>query len=479
MNTKPNILFILSDQHSPHFLGYSGNPTVNTPNLDKLAEEGMVFDNAYCQNPLCVPSRSSLITGRYSRSIGIYHNNHILEANSPTIPRILGASGYRTCLIGKAHFNGEQFHGYQQRPYGDLFGQGHQPDPSRSAFTDSSGLGDFLGNTGPSGIPLPLTQTEICVAETAKWLQTHIGLHRDQPFFLSVHFDKPHFPIKPHPEYYHRYAGKVELPAFPNNYLQGAVPFVRETIMHSSIGKHYNKDADEHKRALAAYYGCVEWVDNAIGRLLQTLEYLGLAKNTVVIYASDHGEMAGELGAWQKTLFFEASARVPLLIRWPKRVRAGKRCSVPVGLIDLFPTLCEVAESAAPPTCEGMSLIPLLTDSGAFDRDAIYSETVLLRKPEHAGCMIRTGRWKYCYYLDGNEELYDLEKDRQEWNNLAQDPMQRDVVATLREKVIAFWKPDQFLQRYQKTPRMSREKHFYEFSNQFLLGDGSVADARP
>jgi choline-sulfatase len=123
--------------------------------------------------------------------------------------------------------------------------------------------------------------------------------------------------------------------------------------------------------------------------------------------------------------------------------------------------------------------MPLLADNGTFDRDAIYSETVLLGKPEHAGCMIRTGRWKYCYYLDGNEELYDLEEDRQEWNNLAQDPMQRDVVATLREKVIAFWKPDQFPQRYQETPRMSREKHFYEFSNQFLLGDGSVADARP
>lgn len=479
MSAQPNILFILSDQHNPHLLRCAGNNTVNTPSLDRLASEGIMFDAAYCQNPLCVPSRTSLISGMYPRSTGIYGNTHILEANSPTIPRVLSASGYRTCLIGKAHFNGEQFHGYQQRPYGDLFGQSHQPDPFRTADKGDSGLGDLLGNAGPSGIPLPLTQTEICVAEAAKWLQTHIGLHRNQPFFLSVNFDKPHFPINPPLEYYNRYAGKVDLPAFPEDYLQGTVPFVRETIMRSSIGKSYNKFADDHKRALAAYYGCIEWVDNAIGRLLNTLEYLGLAGNTVVIYASDHGEMAGEHGAWQKTLFFEASARIPLIIRWPNHIPEGKRCSVPVGLIDLFPTLCEAADSAAPPTCEGMSLVPLLTERGTFDRDAIFCETVLAGNPEQAGCMIRTGKWKYCYYLDGNEELYNIEEDQGEWNNLSQDPMQRNLVKTLREKVIEFWRPDEFFPRYQKTPRMARAKHFYEFSNQFLLGDGSVVDARP
>jgi choline-sulfatase len=469
----------LSDQHNPHLLGYAGNRTINTPNIDKLASEGVVFDNAYCQNPLCVPSRSSIISGRYSRSTGIYGNNHILEANSPTIPRILSASGYRTCLIGKAHFNGEQFHGYQQRPYGDLFGQCHQPDPARTADKGDAGLGDFLGNAGPSGIPLPLTQTEICVAEAAKWLQTHISLHQNQPFFLSVNFDKPHFPLNPPEPYFKRYAGKVELPVFPDNYLQETVPFVRDTIKNSSIGKRYNKEAEAQKRALTAYCGCIEWVDNAIGRLLEVLEYLGLQENTIVVYSSDHGEMAGEHGAWQKTLFFDASARVPLVIRWPGHFQAGNRCAVPVGLIDLFPTFCEVAGSETPPSCEGMSLVPLLRGSGAFARDAIFCESALARNPKHAGCMIRTGKWKYCYYLDGNEELYDMVVDGEEWNNLSRDPLHHHLLKILREKVIEFWRPDEFLQRSQKTPGMARPKHFYEFSNQFLLGDGSVVDARP
>jgi choline-sulfatase len=140
------------------------------------------------------------LTGQYSKDLGIYENRHILEANTITIPRVLGQAGYRTCLIGKAHFNGDQFHGYQQRPYGDLYGQAHQPEQIRSGDSaDDSGLGDILGNSGATEISLPLTQTEICVSEAAKWLQSHVDTNPDQPFFLSVNFDKPHFPMRAPP----------------------------------------------------------------------------------------------------------------------------------------------------------------------------------------------------------------------------------------------------------------------------------------
>lgn len=170
MDKKPNVLFIFSDQHNAQVLGCAGDDIIRTPNLDRLAREGVTFNQAYCQNPLCVPSRASLLTGRQSRNIGIYTNTDMLEPNSCTIPRVLSANGYRTCLIGKAHFNGEQFHGYQERPYGDLYGQAHQPDPRRTADNGEAGLGLLVGNAGPTGIPLPLTQTEICVAEASKWL---------------------------------------------------------------------------------------------------------------------------------------------------------------------------------------------------------------------------------------------------------------------------------------------------------------------
>ncbi|TVY11180.1 sulfatase family protein [Paenibacillus cremeus] len=473
MSQRPNILLLLSDQHSPHVLGRAGNALVRTPNLDRLAEEGMYFEQAYCQNPLCVPSRASLITGQYSRNVGIYDNKHILEANCATIPRVLGAQGYRTCLIGKMHFNGDQFHGFQQRPYGDLFGQAHQPDPYRTP--DESGLGDIVKTTGPSGIPLPLTQTEICVAEAAKWLQIHVAQHREKPFFLSVNFDKPHFPIKAPRNYYEYYEGRVELPQVPENALDRAVPFVRNEFYNNKTGLNSKED---QLRALAAYYGCVEWVDDAIGRLLETLDYLGLAENTIVIYTSDHGEMGGEHGTWQKFLFFDASARVPFIIRWPNTIQPGSKCSQPIGLIDLFPTLAEAAQCPVPDTCDGVSLLPLWEDQ-PLKRDAIFSETVILVRPELAGCMIRTGPWKYSCYLDGSEELYNLEADLDEWNNLASEGHLQSLKQSLKQRVIEFWEPQKQLERYHNTPKMRREKHFYPYSNQFLLSDGTIVDGRP
>jgi len=479
MTSRPNILFLLSDQHSPHFLGATGHLAVATPHLDRLARDGAIFTQAYCQSPLCAPSRASLLTGRYCRDLGIYDNQHILESNGVTFPRVLGSSGYRTCVIGKTHYNGEQFQGYQERPYGDLFGQAHQPDPCRLPERGDAGLGGVIEAAGPSGIPLPLTQTEICVAESTKWLQAHVAQRAGQPFCLSVHFDKPHFPICPPPAYFERYAGRVHLPDLPAGFLDREVPFVRAAMRNFGICDPERTNRAAHERALAAYCGCIEWVDDAVGRILATLDYLGLAENTLVIYASDHGEMAGERGTWQKSLFYEASARIPLLMRLPGAAESrGRRVDAPVGLIDMFPTFCHLAGAPTPAGCGGTSLLPLLRGE-SIARDAIYSESVVIKEPAHAGCMIRTGRWKYNTYLDGAEELYDLAADPGEWQNLAAAPAHRAVRNALRRRVLAFWEPEKQLARYEARPRMSRQKHFYEFSNQFLLGNGAVIDARP
>ncbi len=163
----------------------------------------------------------------------------------------------------------------------------------------------MVRNTGPSGIPLPLTQTEICVAETAKWLQTHVALHPDQPFLLSLHFDKPHFPLKPPARYYHKYAGRLRLPELPEGYERRAVPFVA-----AALKRFGHADEEQALDALVSYYACVEWVDDAVGRVLEVLDYLGLARNTIVLYTTDHGELGGEHGLWNKSVFFEASMRV-------------------------------------------------------------------------------------------------------------------------------------------------------------------------
>lgn len=432
-----------------------------------------MFEQAYCQNPLCVPSRTSLLTGRHSRSVGVYTNTDMLEPNSCTMPRVLSAHGYRTCLIGKAHFNGEQFHGYQERPYGDIYGQAHQPDPRRSSDSGGSGLGLLVGNAGPTGIPLPLTQTEICVAEASKWLQTHVDLHPEQPFCLSVNFDKPHFPVRCPARYFTHYDGRVRVQESHEDYYERAVPFVKKAIDRFGFN---DQNGD---RYLAAYYGCVEWMDDAIGRLLEVIEYLNLTDNTIVIYASDHGDLCGEKGAWNKTLFFDSSAKVPFIVRCPSLFTRGKREQSLVGLIDLFPTICEAAQVPIPASCEGMSLLPILTGPGPFSRREVFCESAFLGEPTDCGCMIRKEHWKYASYLDGSEELYDLEKDPGEWHNLAAESSAKSVVECLRAEVHRFWKPEKHLDRIAATPRAGREKHFCEFSNQFMLGNGTVANARP
>lgn len=478
---RPNVVLILTDQHQAGAMGNAGHPIVSTPRLDALAARGVSFTNAYCNNPLCVPSRSILLTGRHARSLGIYDNKHILEANSVTLPRLLASAGYQTCLIGKMHFNGEQFHGFDQRPYGDLLGQAHQPDPYRSPDKGVNGLGDnLLEQAGPSGLPLALANTEVCVSEAAKWLNAYTSRRVSNPFFLCVSFDKPHFPLAPPLGYFNKYEAMLEGWSGPAETIRDPVPFISEHLRVNDSGRYYGRSPELHRRALAAYYGCVEWVDDAIGRLVDVIEYLGLGEQTLVIYSSDHGEMATAHGLWQKTVFFEESVRVPLIASWPGHWPGGVSCAGLAGLVDLLPTVCEVCGVQAPGDTEGVSLLPLVEGDKRAVRDRLFAESVVLGSPQHAGCMLRAGRWKYCYYLDGTEELYDLEADPHEDQNLAS--MARagappPCLAGLREELRCWWEPDHQLERYQTTPMMRREKHYYPVSNQFVMDNGCIIDS--
>jgi len=459
-------------------MGCVGDPLARTPNLDRLAGEGALFSQAYCQNPLCVPSRASLMTGKYCKNTGVYDNRHIIAGNCMTLPRILSLSGYRTCVIGKTHVNGEQWQGFMQRPYGDLYGQGHQPDPSREHFGENPGLRG-IESSGPSGIPLPLTQTEICVAEASKWLQSYMAQPAGQPFFLCVNFDKPHFPVNPPREYFDHYIDEVILNDEDIDYVEGkAVPFVSRSAHRYAFYEHrYNKDII--RKALAAYYGCVEWVDSAVGRIVDVLDYLGLKDDTVVIYSSDHGEMAYNKGFWQKCVLFDDSARIPLIFRCPPRIRRNEIKHGLTGLIDIMPTICDMAGIEINEPVDGISFRAALESGAPSVREEIYCETTVFKEPGHAGCMIRSGEWKYNHYLDGCDELYNMEADPKELDNLAGNAGYTAIANMLRDKVIAFWEPGNFMSRYMGTPMMRTEKHYYPYSNQFVLSDGTIIDARP
>lgn len=481
MKKQPNIIFFLSDQHSTKFLGNQAKCFIETPTLDALCANGVRFSNAYCQNPLCVPSRASILTGKYSKNLGIYENRHILQSNSQTLPSVLSKNGYKTCLIGKAHFNGEQFQGYQQRPYGDFCGQAHQSEYIRKGKASESehGLEDLLENSGATEIPLPLTQTEIVVAESTKWLQQYADSSMTSPFFLSVHFEKPHFPYRAPKKLFDKYVNKVTVPENYNYIQDSAVEFVKKAVEVNGGWEHYGRDLHIHKTALAAYSACVEWVDDAIGRIINSLEYLGLMNDTIIIYSADHGEMAGEKGAWQKTVFFDDSSKVPLIMAWSNQFTRKSEVSAPVGLIDLFPTICNLASIPIPPDCDGVSLAPLLLDHKDIERDAIFSESVVLKVPEYAGCMMRNQTYKYNYYLIGKHELFNMQSDPSENCNLIEDPQYREIAAAMKTRIEDFWKPDQQLTRYYECPRMQNEKHFYLYSNQFLGSDGTMTNCRP
>ena len=487
---RPNIIFFFTDQHSSQFLGVSnvrdeeGRPLSDTPNLDRLAQSGVYCSNSYCQNPLCVPSRSSMLTGEYSKHLGIYENRHILEPDALTIPKLLSQAGYRTALIGKAHFNGEQWHGYQQRPYGDILGQAHQSEYLRTGhFRESEhGLEDLLDNSGSTDIPLALTQTEICVAESVKWLQEH-ALGAQQPFFLSVNFDKPHFPYRAPQRLYEKYIDRVKLADTWELSQQDTgwmVEFVQKAFEVNGGWEHWGKDKEIHRRALAAYCACVEWVDDAIGRIIDAMTYLGLIEDTLIVYASDHGEMASEKGAWQKSVFYDQSVKVPMIFSWPGYIRENSITNELVGLIDLMPTFAEYGQCLE--GCadkEGLSLKALLEQGVPLDRTEIFAESVVLKVPEHAGCMMRTQRFKYNYYLVGRHELYDMENDPNELNNAINDSSYASTAAMMKARIETFWKPDQQWDRYHACPRVAREKHFHLSANQFVSSDGVIIEAFP
>ncbi|MCF7943326.1 MAG: sulfatase-like hydrolase/transferase [Spirochaetia bacterium] len=478
-NKKPNILFIVSDQHNPKIAGFAGNSHIETPTLDKLAEEGVSFSQMYAQCPLSVPSRSSFLTGKYCKSLNIYDNQDILDTDEPTIAKTFSASGYSTCLIGKAHFNGDQYHGYQERPYGDLFGQGHQPDPCRTPDKGEHGLGEIPYQAGPSGIPELLTQTEICTYEAVRWLQGHTSLYPERPFFLSLHYDKPHFPLNPPEDLYKKYKARVTLPSdWEENHTEAVfsslVPFVQENFISEGF---YHASKESHHNALAAYYGCIEWVDRSIGKVLECLNYLNLTEDTIIVYASDHGELAAAHGAWQKMVFYEESVRVPCIVSWKSVIPSGRVVDGLCGLFDLYPTLCSLAGIQPPDHCEGESLDKVILENRRIAEDRIiYSESVLLHKPQFAGCMLRQGKYKYVYYLDGTEELYDLQEDPQEKKNIAEQ--KGHLAKGFKQSIIDFWQPDMQEQRYHSNPKSVREKHFYPYSNQYCL-NGKVADAKP
>ena len=342
----PNILVIQADQMTARALSLYGHALVRTPHLERLAERGTVFENAYCNFPLCVPSRMSMLAGRYANAIAMWDNAIEMPASVPTLAHHLRDQDYHTVLCGKMHFIGpDQLHGFNERITTDIY-------PSNFAWTPDWIAGERYR---PTGINMrAVVDAGICVrgmqidydeeVEFAGVQKLHdlARFNRDKPFLLWVSFTHPHSPFITTRHYWDLYDhDAVDMPEVP------AIGVERMDVMsrwlYHAHGGDLHDVTDEHVRnARHAYYGMCSYIDDKVGRLLDTLADLGLEDDTVVVFTADHGEMLGERGQWFKQSFHEWSVRVPLIVRIPG-LQSSPRVAELVSLVDLLPTFMDVA----------------------------------------------------------------------------------------------------------------------------------------
>ncbi len=444
-NPAPNILFIQTDQLTAFSLGAYGNTYCKTPHLDKLAKEGVVFETAYCNFPLCAPSRYSMAAGQLASRIGAYDNAVEFAASVPTYAHYLRRAGYQTCLSGKMHFVGpDQLHGFEERLTADIY----PADFSWAPNWADEGQRDTSDTTGVtvSGQCLNSVQLEydnLVQKEAIAKLQ-HIASGDDpRPFFLQVSYTHPHDPYLCQPEHWQRYDGlDVPMPAIgaqPSNWHDAHSQ--RILAQHSMLD--YEFETDDIERARRAYFGSVSYIDDCVGELLTTLHSQGLADNTIVVFTSDHGEMLGERGMWFKKTFFEPAMRIPMLFHCPARF-APQRVDTPVSLLDLLPTFVAMATNKPIDAIEPLDGEDITRFTGTTKPNLqrlIYAE-YLSETTTAPIYMLRRGYLKFISSVDDPDLLFDLASDPLETVNVVNDPAYASDVQRFKETITQTWDND-------------------------------------
>jgi uncharacterized sulfatase len=406
--------------------------------LESLAERGVAFDYAYCQFPLCNPSRVSVMTGLRPETSGVLSNNMYWRDRMPQaidLARHFGDHGYETVTVGKI------FHMVQQRdrdagwtlviptpgPSDGQWGRGRELD---GMLRDAARAGRKPSPTalyyqwGPSG----LDGEDMMDGRFAAAASRFLGESHSKPFFLAIGFHNPHLPFAAPDRFFDMYPrASVPMPDVPAGPAQEIPPFVRGVTPKKLAGR---KITPELARTLnRAYRACCSHVDACIGQVLDALRKNDLEKNTIVVLWSDHGFLLGEHGAWGKNCLFEEACRVPLIVAAPEGDYArGQRCDALVELVDLFPTLAELCNLPVLDTLEGSSLVPQLRDPKRSGKQAAFS---VAKNGKLMGRSVRTKQWRYTEYADGSAELYDFRKPANMSVNLARKSEHRHTVAQL------------------------------------------------
>ncbi|MEH6726117.1 MAG: sulfatase-like hydrolase/transferase [Hyphomicrobiales bacterium] len=463
---QPNIIYILTDQHNPFITGCYGDDIVRTPNLDRLASQGVVFDNAYTPSPICVPARMSLLTGCYPHKQDCWTNSDILPSGRPTFAHALGGAGYATRLVGRMHSIGpDQLRGFSERFVGD--------HSTNWVGGTPHSLGILTGTSGPARVSIDKSGAgqssyevhDRDVVKSCQDLSTIIAAEQAAPdaapFFLHVGLMLPHQPYVSNAELFDYYHDRIPDPDTNAPDAEDEHPYLRDW---KELTDTTDISPDDMRRARAAYYGLVETTDRMIGEILESYREKGLLENTLVIYVSDHGDQIGERGLWWKQTFYEQSVRVPMIMSWPGRIPAGERRSQIVNLVDIAPTLVDaaqgdqVSQDDEKPEIDGTSLLQLATDGTAPWDNETYSEYCTdgmnKRMPQKVQQrMIRSGPWKLVYYHGYPSQLFNLEDDPLEMQDLVAVPQHADLVQSLQAKVLQGWDPDLISQKMEQNRR--------------------------
>jgi arylsulfatase A-like enzyme len=443
---RPNILWVCSDQQRYDTIEGLNNSHVHTPNLRRFMDSAVTFTHAFVQNPVCSPSRASFLTGRYPRTTGLCANGQRIRASERLVTRQLADAGYTCGLTGKLHLSpvfGGRLEDRIDDGYSRVWWSHDIQDlwPGRNewlVWLESQGKRFPRKLPDPGGVPLDpkYMQTDWCADRAIQFMREQ---RAKGPWLMSVNIYQPHHPFLPAQEFLDRYdPSKLPEPSWRQGELDNKPVYQRRAQNHA-LYPFLKKDALARQRMTAAYYAMVEQVDAAFGRMLVALEESGQADNTIVIYMSDHGEMLGDHGFYLKgPHFYDPAMRVPLMIRWPGRARAGLRTDALVEMVDITPTLLEAAGLPITEGVQGRSLQPLMTGAAVQHRESVYMEFYDTSRAEPVtATTVRTSSARLtAYHQLRTGELYDLRKDPGEFTNLWDDPNARPLKEQLMAELV-------------------------------------------
>lgn len=432
-----NVLFIASDDLNNQ-IGTYGHKLVKTPNLDRIASNGRVFNRAYTQFPLCSPSRSSLMTGMRPDTTKVYDLEKHFRSTLPdviTLPQMFRRNGYFAGRVGKIYHYGVPGQigtaGLDDPESWEVAinprGRDKDEEGMVKNLTPTRKLGSALAYLAADGTDEEQTDGKVA-AETIKLLEAK----RDQPFFIAAGFYRPHCPYIAPKKYFDLYpVEKIELPVEPLDHIRG-IP----DIAFWTKPLYWDLPESQRREAIRAYFAAITFMDAQVGKLLDALERLKLADKTIVVFWSDHGYMLSEHGQWMKQDLFEESARMPFLMSVPGIKSPGRHSDKPVELVDIYPTLADLCGLKAPTDLEGYSLRPLLDNPNArWDKPAYTQVERTVDKKSLMGYSVRTEKWRYTEWDGGRlgAELYDHVKDPNEYHNLAKDTRYGATVQELKK----------------------------------------------